>query len=360
MHNTMIRAWVEVDLGALQRNGATLAARAGVPLLPMVKADAYGIGARAAARALESLEPWGYGVATISEGVALRDAGIRRPIVVFTPLLSPDLPGARDATLRPVLSRPEEIANWASIRGGPWHLGIDTGMSRAGVRWDAVEALGEAVGTCPPEGACTHLHSSELGDSSADEQEERFLDAIAALPVRPTLLHVENSAAITRRGRSRWDLVRPGVFLYGVGSGAGAEALPEPVVSVRARIVDTRWVNEGESVSYDATYRPGSRSRVATLAIGYADGYARAFGNRGTTLVNGFVAPVLGTVTMDMTMIDVTNIPCEIGDVATLIGRDGTAVITVEDAARAASISPYELLTGLPRRMEYVYLGERA
>ncbi len=358
MHNTMIRAWVEVDLGALQRNGATLAARAGVPILPMIKADAYGVGAIAATRALEPLEPWGYGVATISEGVALRDAGVRRPIVVFTPMMRQEFEAAREAALRPMLARAEEITGWAALGGGPWQLGIDTGMSRAGVRWDAAGALADAVRSCPPEGALTHLHSAELRDGSAAEQEARFRSAIALLPARPKLLHVENSAAIARRGRSEWDLVRPGVFLYGVGSGDGAQAVPEPVVSVRARVVDTRWVNAGESVGYDATFRSEDRCRVATLALGYADGYARAFGNRGTALVNGRVAPVRGTVTMDMTMIDVTNIPCEVGDVATLIGRDGSALITVDDAARAAAMSPYEVLTGLRRRMDYVYVGD--
>src|SRR5688572_7154247 len=133
MESGLTRAWVDVDLGALQRNAVAIANRAGVPLLPMVKADAYGLGAVPVARALESLEPWGFGVATIEEGVELRDAGIERPIVVFTPLASAELTAARAHELTPALSRPEVIDAWRRLRGTAWHLAIDTGMSRSGI-----------------------------------------------------------------------------------------------------------------------------------------------------------------------------------------------------------------------------------
>ncbi|MEP6692871.1 MAG: alanine racemase [Gemmatimonadaceae bacterium] len=353
----MTRAWVDIDLGALSRNGATLAARAGVPLLAMVKADAYGLGAVPVARALEPLAPWGYGVATVGEGVALRDAGITHPIVVFTPLLDGELRAVRGAALRPLLSRAEDIRAWRSVGGGPWHLGVDTGMSRAGVRWDVMDSVIDEVRASPPEGACTHLHSAERDDRSAARQEGRFGDAIARLPARPPLLHAENSAAIARRARSHWDLVRPGVFLYGVGSGAGAAVEPEPVVRLAARVVDVRAVAAGETVSYAATFTAAGARRVATLAIGYADGYVRALGNRGRVIVNGRVAPVVGVVTMDMTMIDVTDVPCAIGDTATLVGTSGGVALSVEDVARDAGMSPYELLTGLRGRLAHVYHG---
>ena len=356
MQKHLTRAWVEIDLGALVRNGAALAARAGVPLLPMLKADAYGTGAVRAALALERLEPWGYGVATVAEGAELRRAGIERPVVVFTPLDSADLRVARDARVTPILSRSAEIVDWHSIGGGAWHLAVDTGMSRAGVRWDATAQLRDALITSPPEGAFTHFHSAELGNGSMEEQERLFRQALAELPARPALLSTENSAAIARRRGSEWDVVRPGVFLYGVGSGGGAAIFPEPVVSLRASVVDLRTIPVGASVSYDATYIASAERRVATLAIGYADGYPRAMSGRGRAIINGRFVPVLGVVTMDMTMIDVSDVPCSLGDRATLIGRDGEHLITVEDVASLGNVHPYELLTGLGvPRLPHVY-----
>src|SRR5687768_7654348 len=265
MQSSEKRAWVEIDLGALQQNAAALADRARAPLLPMIKADAYGLGAIPVARVLEPLDPWGYGVATIREGLELRAAGITRPVVVFTPLAADELADVRAAELTPSLSRAESIARWRADGGGPWHLAIDTGMSRAGVRWDEIDGVLAAIAECPPEGAYTHFHSAELNDDSCDQQEQRFRHAVAALPDRPRLLHVENSAALARRDRSGWDCVRPGIFLYGVGSGEGAMLEPRPVVHVHARIVDLRRVRDGDTVSYDATYRAVGGRHIATL-----------------------------------------------------------------------------------------------
>jgi alanine racemase len=350
------RAWVEIDLGALQRNGAALAARAAAPLLPMVKADAYGLGAVPVARALDVLDPWAFGVAAVEEGIELRDAGVTRPIVVFTPLLEESLGAARAARLTPALGDPRAIACWAE-GGGPWHLAIDTGMHRAGIEWDRVAELRGLLAAHPPEGAFTHFHSAERNDGSIAIQEGRFEQALAALPDRPAVLHAENSPGIARRAPSPWTVVRPGIFLYGVGSGPGAEAAPEPVVHLRARVVEIRAVPDGETVSYGGTYRAVGERRIATLAAGYADGYRRALGNRGTALIAGRRAPVAGMVTMDMTMVDVTDVPCEVGDVATLIGRDGDELLDVESVARTADVSPYELLTGLRARAPRVYAG---
>jgi alanine racemase len=350
------RAWVEVDLGALQRNAAALAQRAGAPLLPMIKADAYGLGAIPVARVLEPLDPWGYGVATILEGLELRAAGITRPIVIFTPLDDEELGDVRAAALTPSLSRGESIDRWRAEGGGAWHLAIDTGMSRAGARWDEVDALRDAISRCPPEGAYTHFHSAELNDDSSDEQERRFRDAVASLPERPEILHTENSAAIARRDGSDWTCVRPGIFLYGVGGWDGAVVEPEPVVHVRARIIDLRRVRDGETVSYDATYRAVGERRIATLGIGYADGYPRSLSNRGSARLGARHVCVAGVVTMDMTMVDVSETPCALGDVATLIGGD--ASLNVATVARVAEMSPYELLTGLRGRLARVYRSE--
>ena len=360
MQRVITRARVEIDLGALQRNGAALARRAGVPLLPMIKADAYGVGAQAAVRTLEPLEPWGYGVASVREGEELRSWGVKRPIVVFTPVLSGDLAGIRAAKLTPTLGFAEEIDAWRQSGGGPWHLAIDTGMSRAGVPWREIGSVVDAVGRMTPQGAFTHFHSAELGDRTLEEQEQRFRQAIAALPSRPRYLHTDNSAAIARRERSDWDLIRPGIFLYGVGSGQHARLQPEPVVNLRAPIVEIRRLEAGDTVSYDATLRVTRPTRIATLAIGYADGYPRSLSGVGSALVGDTLAPIAGRVTMDMTMIDVTTVKCEVGDVATLIGRSSNSLLTVERVAEVATMSPYELLTGLRSRAERIYYEAQA
>jgi alanine racemase len=357
MKQTLARAGVEIDLGALQRNGAAVARRAGVPLLPMIKADAYGLGAKGALRALDVLEPWGYGVATVSEGEELRDLGVSRSIVVFTPLLEGELARARSGRLTPSLGFPNEIEAWLRAGGGSWHLAIDTGMSRAGIPWREIDQVTQLVALAPPEGAFTHFHSAELNDGTMATQETLFREAVSRLPSRPRLLHTDNSAALARKGRSLWDLVRPGIFLYGVGSGSTAAIQPEPVVHLRAPIVEIRKLEAGDTVSYDATLRLERPARIATLAIGYADGYPRSLSQVGSVLVGGTIAPIAGAVTMDMTMIDVTTVKCEVGEVVTLIGRSGNTVLTVERVADAASMSPYELLTGLRSRVERTYTG---
>jgi alanine racemase len=357
MHSLIRRAWVDIDLGALLRNARAFAAHAGVPILPMVKADAYGLGAVRVARALEQLDPWGFGVATVAEGEELRRAAIDRPILVFTPLLEGDFDAALRAKLTPTFGSRAAIERWGEM-GRPWHLAVDTGMSRAGIQWDETESLVETLKAHPPEGVFTHFHSAELGNDSRAQQEDRFDRAIATLPARPAMIHAENSPAVEHRGRSRWSVARPGVFLYGVTSGNAPEIEPAPVVTLHARVVDIRTIADGETVSYGATFRASGERRIATLAIGYADGYRRVLGNRAQVLVNGARVPVVGVVTMDMTMIDVTDVDCEIGDAATLIGSDGDDVITVNDVAGFGGLSPYEVLTSLRGRLPRRYLGE--
>ncbi len=359
MHSLMRRAWVDIDLGALLRNARAITAQAGVPLLPMVKADAYGLGAVAVSRALERLDPWGFGVATIGEGEELRQASIHRPIVVFTPLLDGEFDAAVRANLTPTLGHASDILRWKET-GRPWQLAIDTGMSRAGVQWNEIDVLADALAAYPPEGAFTHFHSAECNDPSRTEQERRFDAALARLPARPPMVHAENSPAVEHRGPSIWNVVRPGVFLYGVSSGNHPSIRPEPVASVRARVIDLRMIAAGETVSYGATYRAEAPRRIATLGIGYADGYRRILGNRAPVLIGGQRVPVVGMVTMDMTMVDVTDVPCAIGDAATLIGRDGDDQIDVADIARLGELSPYEVLTGLRGRLPRRYSGADA
>jgi alanine racemase len=356
MHSLIRRAWVDIDLGALLQNATTIAQHAGVPLLPMVKADAYGLGAVAVARALDTLDPWGFGVATVVEGEELRRAGITRPILVFTPLLLGDFDIAVRADLTPTLGTRESVEQWSDTER-PWHLAIDTGMNRAGLPWDAVASLRDVLATHRPEGAFTHFHSAEKNDPTRALQEQRFAAALEEIPVRPAIIHAENSPAVEHRAASTWSVVRPGVFLYGVSSGNTPAIAPKPVVSLRARVVELRTIAAGETVSYGGTYRAATERRIATLAIGYGDGYRRTFGNRGPVLVHGRRVPVVGMVTMDMTMIDVTSVRCEIGDAVTLLGDDGDDCIDLMELAAVGEISPYELLTGLRGRLPRRYVG---
>ena len=351
----MTRAWVEVDLEALVRNAKVVQGRSRKPLLPMVKADAYGLGAVEVARALEPLDPWGFGIAVLDEAFELRRAGLGQRILIFSPLLESDFARVRELGVTPTLGSPRSIASWIASGGGSWHLAIDTGMHRAGIEWWRVGDVADLVRRLPPEGAFTHFHSADATPGSIDEQQRRFREALGALPLRPGVVHAENSPAIERQSPSPWDLVRPGVFLYGVGGGPGSALVPEPVVHVRARVVETHEVRAGEAVSYGATWRASRPARVATLAIGYADGYRRHFSSRGVALLNGRRVPVAGRVTMDMTMVDVTDVPCDVGDVATLLGRAGDDHLDLNEVAGAVDLLSYELLVGLRLRLPRVY-----
>jgi len=327
-----------------------------VPLLPILKADAYGLGVVPVAHSLSQLHPWGFGVATVEEGAELRDAGVTGRILVCTPLLPGEFAAARAARLTPTLSERAAIAAWQKP-GGAWQLAIDTGMQRAGIPWERAAEVNDLVRAQPPEAVFTHYHSSEKNDGSRQEQDRRFHEAIAALAVRPALTHTDNSAAIVRRGENSHGFVRPGAFLYGLGSGRDV-LNPEPVVHVRARVLEVRDVAAGETVSYGGLWRAPSARRIATVAVGYADGYRRHLSNVGRALLNGGEVCVAGAVTMDMTMFDVTGHHCAPGDVITLIGRDNGSVRTIEDVALDGGISPYELLTGLRQRLPRVYVNE--
>lgn len=346
-------ARIEVDLSAVLRNARAMAERSGTSLIPMVKADAYGMGVGPVVRALETLDPWGFGVATVAEGEELRALGVRRPIIVFTPLLEDELAAANAAGLTPSLGSAATIRAWGSL-GRPWQLSVDTGMARAGVAWREVAAVRDAVASSPPEGVFTHFHSAELDNGTMGEQDARFEEAVATLGLSGIMTHTDNSAAIIRRGRSSRAAVRPGIFLYGGQSVAGAAVEPEPVAHLRAPVGDLRTCEPGDTVSYGAQFTATRRTRVATLACGYADGYPRNVGQHGrpaaSVLFRGRRLPIVGRVTMDMIMIDVTGVECALGDTVTLIGRDGDEVITVGEVGESAGISPYEVLVGMNSR----------
>jgi len=356
MSGTGSRAWVEADLGALVDNARTVARTAGARLLPIVKANAYGVGAVAVSKALEQLDPWGYGVATIEEGAELRAAGIARPILVFMPPRAQLFDQYDRHHLTPALGDAGSILEWTTRGERAFHLEIDTGMGRSGVRWDEVDELGEAVDTPSFEGCYTQFHSADRTDGSAERQLERFLDAVRRLPRRPALLHVANSAAALRGEQFAFDLVRPGVFLYG---GTPAEGLPQPrpVVSVRARVLSVRRVRKGESVSYNASWEARHDTVIATIGVGYADGIRRNVGVSGKAhvLLRGKRCPIVGLVTMDMTLIETGPLEVQVGDVATIVGEEAKQRITLEEFAEWSGVLQREFLTGLGPRLPRVY-----
>jgi alanine racemase len=352
------RAWVDVDLAALAANARALVALTGTRLLPMVKANGYGLGAPAVARALEPLEPWGYGVASVEEGAALRQAGISRPILVVSPLL----PGAVEShlghDLRPSVGDPAALDAWCGRSTRPFHLEVDTGMARAGLRWDdpaALAAVAARLGDAPGwEGAFTHFHSAESDPRSGEAQWGRFQGVLAALPRRPPLIHAANSAAALRGRAYAADLIRPGIFLYG---GCAGGPPPSAVATLRTRVVAVRRLGAGETVSYGATWRAPRPTTVVTLAIGYADGFLRAANEAAASRwieLGGKLAPVVGRVTMDMTMLDVGDATPALGDVATVYGGR----VSLDQQAAAAGTITYEMLTALGSRVPRRYVGE--
>ncbi len=345
------RAWAEVNLGAVVLNARTVSRISGTRLLPMVKADAYGLGAVPVARALEPLEPWGFGVATPEEGAELRRAGIARPIVVFTPLSAATVDACRRDDLRPVIGDLDGLAAWRAAGAAPFHVEVDTGMGRAGFRAAEVAEWRDAVVAAGPacEGIFTHFHSADEDPGSVAVQWDRFREVLSLLPSRPALVHAANSAAALRGPAHAADLVRPGIFLYG---GAAGGYTPETVVRLEARVVALRTVQAGETVSYGATWVAPAATRVATLAIGYADGVHRALSGRGLAELDGRRVRMVGRVTMDFTLVAAEG-PVALGDVATLFGG---LVSLDEQAAQAGTIS-YELLTALGRRVPRRYGG---
>jgi alanine racemase len=348
------RTWIEVSLSALVANARTVMARnPGARLLPMVKADAYGLGAVPVARALEALYPWGFGVATVAEGAALRRAGIRRPILVVAPTVAA-LDEAKALRLTPGIGSGDQLARWLAIAPGmPFHLEVDTGMGRAGYHWETVAADAARVGAEPGfEGIYTHFHSADVAPATVREQRRRFASAVDAFPKRPALVHAANSAGALIAPEAGEDLVRPGIFLYG---GAVPGYRPEPVVTWRARIIDARWREAGWTVSYGATYRTTARTCLATIAAGYADGVRRSLSGQGAALVQGRRIPFAGRVTMDMTVLEAGDTEPPPGAVATLLGTDGAETIALDEVAAAAGTISYEILTGLSGRVERVY-----
>lgn len=360
---------MEVRADALCRNLDAVRASVGpdVRIVPMVKADAYGIGLAGAVEALATRHPWGFGVAAVEEGIAIRELGFMGPILV----LSPTPPGlvadgvAAELTLS--VSSVEILDLMVAAargRAASFHLEVDTGMGRAGFDWrDAERWVPDATAAHAAgvrwTGCFTHLHSADEGRPSVDEQVSRFRAVLASFP-RPEgefLVHALNSAGSLRCPEYAGDLVRPGIFLYGGGVGGGLPA-PEPVAAVRARIVHVRSAPAGTTVGYGSTYVSRGDERWATAAIGYGDGLPRVLGNRGHALVQGERVPIVGRISMDVTVLEISHAGnVAPGDVATFIGSDGPASISLDEVAVQAGTISYEILTGFTPRLRRVWVG---
>ena len=336
----------------------------------MVKADGYGLGMEQVVRTLESEDPWGFGVATVEEGVRLRTAGVTTPVIVFSPVppgsYEPAVAHGLTLTVSD-LDSVERVTAAASRTGliGRFHVEIDTGMGRSGFDWRRVAEWGIPLAdlTSPTsiwEGCYTHFHSADLvNDGTTPAQWERFTEALEQLnPDEGSLVHACNAAAAIRYPGFAADAVRPGIFLYGGRIGTGV-AVPEEVARVRARVTRIRDVPGGTTLGYGATYRSSGNERWVTLGIGYGDGFPRVLGNRGSALLSGRKVPIIGRISMDMTVVDITGDDgVGMGDTATLIGTDGDVSITLDDVADLAGTISYEILTGFTARMPRIWMTE--
>ena len=367
--------WVEIDLAALAHNLTCVRGRlGGTGVLAVVKADAYGHGAVTVARRLEREGIEWLGVALPEEGVALRESGVRAPILVLGGFVAAqaDLVLANDLTTALFRREQVEALGGAATRRGVVaraHVKIDTGMGRLGVPAVDVEALAATLAATPSidvTGAFSHLAAAdEPADPYTTQQLQTFLRAVNVLRekgLRPALLHLANSPAVLDHRATWMTLVRPGLLLYGYNPDARGTTLPvRPVLTLKSRIVDVREVPAGGSVGYGRTWRAATPARIATLPIGYADGLPRAASNRGSVLVRGRRVPIAGRISMDLTTIDVTAVPdAAPGDVAVLIGRQGGDAIGADQLAAACGTIPWEILARIGPRVPRVVVGDGA
>src|ERR1700674_1390833 len=352
--------WAEVSLGALTYNLEAIRKYVNPPqeerksprkILSIVKGNGYGHGGPEVAKALEKAGSDWFGVTCTDEGIAVRKAGVRKPILVLTSFVPGEESRLLEHDLTAVIHRCEQLAllNRAGARRGgkkpmPFHLKIDTGMNRLGIASGDVECFARQLGKCKNlqlTGIFSHFASSEVFTDTdvgqqTREQEERFyaaLERLRTLGINPGLVHLANSAAIVTRPETWADMVRPGVILYGYHPGYDPverraefekRLTLEPVMSLRTRIISLRDIPAGAGVGYGSSFVPQQAARIAVLAAGYGDGIHRSLSNRGKVLIRGVLAAIVGIVSMDVTMVDVTAVPgVEIGDTATIYGTDG-------------------------------------
>ena len=365
------RAWVEVDLAAIRRNLDRVCHVAGadVKLIAMVKADGYGLGVERVLRAIAPARPFGYGVATLDEGLELLRLGVRDPVMVCSPL-PPDslaraatsglIPSVSDLTALRALARVGPPAAQAAAPAAAFQIEIDTGMGRAGF------PLSEAASWWPEVvaatraglrlfGLFTHLHSADQSDLGSARAQVASFDGFVRSAhgiAQDTLIHCANSAGSLRLVSSTANAVRPGIYVYGGDVGDPANP-PQPVASLRARVVLVRDVPPGTTLGYGATYTARGHERWAAVGIGYGDGLPRVLGNRGWAIAGGRRVPIVGRISMDTTVVRISG-DLSVGDIVTFVGRDSGVELSLEEVAESAGTIGYEILTGLSPRLPRV------
>jgi alanine racemase len=372
--------WAEVSLGTLRQNFRTVVkhAGAGLTVCAVVKADAYGHGAMECARALQAEGATWLGVTSLDEAIPLREAGIESRILLMTGFWRGEESEIVRLRLTPTVWEPwhveslENAAASGTVRQAV-HLKVDTGMGRLGVALAELPAVLRALGAAPHlvlEGLSTHLASSEIMDApSVAEQEHRFAEAqrtVRAAGFDPSLVHMANTGALISRRETWNNMVRPGVALYGYYlpfqragrevSGGTLRLAVKPVLTWKTRILSMRNFAANQALGYGGTYVTKAPAHVAVLPVGYADGYNRQLSNRGRVIVRDHYAPIIGSISMDLTLADVTGIPgIAVGDEVILLGTsDGLSVDALEHAGLANS-SPYEILCNISKRVPRRY-----
>lgn len=378
--------WAEISLADILHNLRVIRRHVGAErkVLAVVKANAYGLGSVPISKALAKAGTEWLGVTCSSEGIELREAGIRTRILVLTGFWAGEEGLLLEHKLTPTITRLEQLGQLekAAARAArrkktfraPFHLKINTGMNRLGIEPGEVEAFAKQLARCPHlllEGTYTHFASAEdfTSDQTARQEKKFFaaLDRLRALGVSPGMVHLANSGAICARPSTWGDLVRPGAILYGYHQGfeppeKKAEVMAQmalrPCLSLRARIISLRDVKAGEGVGYGARFVTERPSKIAVIAAGYADGLVRARTNRGTALLRGKRVPLVGTISMDLATVDATEVPgAAVGDIVTIYGTDGGDAIEVSDVAREIGTVTSDLLCALGRRVRRFYLS---
>ena len=386
--------WAEISLGALKHNLDAIRAfvnpksenrKKPRKVLCIVKGNGYGHGGPQVAKALEKFGADWFGVTCTEEGIAVRKAGVKGPVLILTSFVVGEEPHLLKHNLTPVLHRCEQLgvlnraaARYAKRKPVTFHLKIDSGMNRLGISSSSVECFAGQLAKCKHlklGGVFTHFASSgvfleTVAGRQTGEQEEKFYESIERLKkfgIDPGIVHLANSAAIASRPETWADMVRPGAILYGYHPGYDPTELREeserklplkPVMSLRSRIISLRDVPTGQGVGYDSTFMTSRPSKIAVLAAGYGDGLHRSLGNKGKVLVRGTLAPIVGIVSMDVTMVDVTDVPgVSIGDVATIYGTDGGDVVLANRVARTIGTVTSDLLCAVSARVPRFYVS---
>ncbi len=367
------RVWAEIDLDAVTNNLAVIRRRAGPPtrIMFVVKADAYGHGAVALAHHALRCGIAALGVGSSAEALELRASGVRAPILVLGTIIDDEMDECLRNDVQMALhssdrrAKLQELARALGMRA-KLHLNIDTGMGRLGVLpHRALELLRELRASPHLElaGVMTHVSSADGANSASTHEQQRLFEGVLRGAREERLLqgwiHMANSAALFTDLRPRYDTVRPGISAYGVMPChmPGSDLL-RPAMSLRSQIVFLKDIPAGYAVGYGSTWRAPRATRLATLPGGYNDGVPGRLGNTGEVLVRGRRAPIVGRVSMDYTTIDVGHVPgAQVGDVVTLVGRDGPENISAEEVAEQAGTIAYEVTCHVGKRVKRVYVG---